>query len=89
MTERLHNSAEEAVRGEADPTEGQGLGTPGAHPGGLTGGATDDVGDLPTQNDERADAARAGGVEDTELGETEGMRSIARAEQRRPDLPTG
>ncbi len=85
MTERLHNSAEQGVRAEGDPDEGQGLATPGAHPGGLTGGATDDVDDLPTQNDERSSSARAAGVEDTEPGETEGIRSIARAEQARPD----
>lgn len=81
---RIDGAAEEATRGEADPGDGQGLATAGAHGGGLTGGTTDDVGDLTTQNDERAEKARGGDTEDADIsGATEGERFVRRAEERR------
>ncbi len=70
MTQRIDDSAAAAVTTDADPSEGLGVATPGAHVGAEDGQA----GDLPTQRDERVEGA--GTTADVPEGATEGQRTL-------------
>jgi hypothetical protein len=79
--QRIDSGAAAAASGDADPGEGQGLATPGAH----TGGGVGDAEDLrtpqsgPGQSDERGDA-----YEPAE-GDTEGEQAMSRMTERAKD----
>jgi hypothetical protein len=81
--QRIDTGADASIRADADPGEGQGLSTPGAHPGTVTSGATGDVGDATVPHDERA------GADESPDGDTEGERSVRAAkaarEQQEPE----
>ncbi len=72
--QRIDKAAEAATSGDADIGDGQGLATPAAHPGGITGG----TGDLMNPHDERTPA------DESPEGGTEGERSVRAAEANRP-----
>ncbi len=73
--ERIGDSAAAAVSSDADPGEGLGLATPGAHVGGQAG----DAGDMQVPGDERADSVSTAAGEDE--GATEGERAIRRMQE--------
>jgi hypothetical protein len=73
--QRIDKAADAATSSDADPGDGQGLATPAAHPGGITGGS----GDLLNPHDERRPA------DESAEGDTEGERSIQAAELNRPE----
>lgn len=73
--QRIDKAADAATAGDADPGDGQGLATPSAHPGGMTGGS----GDLLNPRDERRPA------DESPDGDTEGERSVHAAEANRPE----
>ena len=73
--QRIDKAADAATSADADPGDGQGLATPAAHPGGMTG----DSGDLLNPHDERRPA------DESAEGDTEGERSIQAAELNRPE----
>ncbi len=83
MTEQSidHAAAQVVSTGAADPSEGQGLASPGVHPGALGGDVTD-KGDITTSDDE---GREPGQHVDSADGDTEGERALRAAEQRRPD----
>lgn len=74
--QRIDSAADAATGGDADYGDGQGLATPAAHPGGVTGGSG---GDLLNPHDERTP------VDETPEGRTEGERSVRAAENNRAD----
>jgi len=79
--QRIDSAAAAATSTEADPGEGTGLATPGAHHGGGAGG-TDDM--AVPDDQERLP------VDETPDGETEGERSVRAASANRPDdAPVG
>ena len=80
MSERVDNAASAAVSSDADPSEGLGLPTPGAHQGAVG----EDAGDRAVPRDERAAGGSAATADTVPDGATEGMRSILETEANRP-----
>ena len=99
--ERIDHAAEQAVTGDADPTEGQGLAAPAAHPGsGQVGGGTTATDDLqsPVGPDDRgsAFAGKRAGESARDSAVTEGERYVRQtaataqeAQEEPADLGTG
>jgi len=80
MTDRtVETSAEAATSSDADPGEGAGLATPGAHQPGGAG----DAGDLRVQGDERASGTDP--ASEIAEGDTEGERSVNAAAANREE----
>ncbi|MDP9395950.1 MAG: hypothetical protein M3Q27_17525 [Actinomycetota bacterium] len=80
MTEQRidHAAAQVVTTGDADPSEGQGLASPGVHAGALGGDVTD-KGDITTSDDE---GREPGQHIDSADGDTEGERVLRAVQQR-------
>lgn len=74
--QRIDSGADAASSTTTDPTEGQGLATPGAHPGGLLSGGSGDADESagPQGVDSKPDAAPDA---DVDAPDTEGARFLS------------